>query len=144
VRERPISAALFSGGLSGAVGDAAAQWLETPPGTAFTLDRRRYAGVVSYSCCVSAFGYLPFYTYAISQVWQRIGMCFVRCSLSVLLFFRSLLDRRIGAGASLRIVASKILADDFCFAPCVDIPAYFAWTAIVEGDSTVERLQVRL
>jgi hypothetical protein len=68
VRERPISAALFSGGLSGAVGDAAAQWLETPPGTAFTLDRRRYAGVVSYSCCVSAFGYLPFYTYAISQV----------------------------------------------------------------------------
>jgi hypothetical protein len=48
-------------------------------------------------------------------------MCFVRCSLSVLLFFRSLLDRRIGAGASLRIVASKILADDFCFAPCVDI-----------------------
>lgn len=79
-----------------------------------SFDFKRWLGVTSFSAFDSLVLYLPFYRF---------------------------LDMQFGACATVRSVAAKVVLDDICFVPLVEVPLFLTWTSIVEADSLVSRLR---
>mmetsp|Transcript_47593 Transcript_47593/g.132351 ORF Transcript_47593/g.132351 Transcript_47593/m.132351 type:complete len:198 (-) Transcript_47593:208-801(-) len=78
------------------------------------FDVRRWLGVTSFSVFDSLVLYYPFYRF---------------------------LDSCLGPAATARSVAMKVLLDDAMFVPGVEVPLFFTWTSLAEGDSVLRRLK---
>ncbi len=143
IRARPAAATALTGALSGGIGDAVAQIYagnynssrghdgddivpqrpdnvktaaaavveSEPDPAAFSV--RRTLGVAAFQAAIGPLMYLPLYAW---------------------------LDRRFGARATLRSVATKVAVDDFMFVPLVEVPLFLTVTAGIEGSNARNRL----
>lgn len=109
----PRSAAFGVGGLVGGLGDAVAQKLEA---TDAECDGRRVGAMALYNASFAALVYIPFYR---------------------------ALDVWFGATSTVRNVLQKTAMDQFVMVPAFDLPAYFAVTGLLEGN-TVQQVKASL
>jgi len=113
VQRRPIVSACVSGFISGTGGDLVAQTYENHKREEkqlqpLPIDPARVATVAAFSMFSSVCLFLPFYGF---------------------------LDKRFGANPTKAGIMAKVVADDFFFVPCVEIPLFFCWSDFFKGET---------
>jgi len=115
IKRNPSKAAFGIGATVGPAGDGVAQLVEhrsehrsEETGSEFRLNMLRCASMGVYNGTFAACAYVPFYAF---------------------------LDSWLGAGSSIRVVASKTAMDQLLMMPLVELPLYFGWTGLCDGRS---------
>lgn len=114
VRARPVVATGISGVIAGGIGDTVAQIYEGNAAHDGTFSLRRLAGVMAFQGTLGPFLSLPLYGW---------------------------LDRRFGTQVTLKVLAAKVVVDDFAFVPFVELPLFLTMTSVAEGADVVSRFQ---
>jgi len=113
VQRRPIVSACVSGFISGTGGDLVAQTYEN--------HKRKDDGLKV----------LPYNLYRVATV-SAFSMF---SSVCLFLPFYGFLDKRFGANPTTAGIAAKVIADDVFFVPGVEIPLFFGWSDLANGES---------
>lgn len=51
------------------------------------------------------------------------------------------LDKKFGLGSSPKVLLPKLVCDDMIFVPAVDIPLFFGFTSLAEGEDASKRFE---
>ena len=110
IKRNPSKAAFGIGGVVGPAGDGVAQLVDhrCSGSNDFKLDWMRCASMAVFNATFAACAYVPFYAF---------------------------LDRWLGAGNSVLVVAQKTAMDQLLMMPLVELPLYFGFTGACDGRS---------